>query len=71
MSELIDPLELLRKELERCTQTELAKRIGISISYLNDMLVRHRRVYGKALDYLGLEQVVTYRRKPDNQTGGK
>lgn len=63
MSKPIDPLELLQKELERCTQTELAKRIGISTSYLNDMLQRHRRVYGKALDYLGLEEVVTYRKK--------
>lgn len=61
MSKLIDPLELLRNELEHMTQKELAKRIGISPAYLNDMLKRHRRVYGKALDYLNLEEVVTYR----------
>lgn len=63
MQRPIDPLELLHKELERCTQKELAKRIGISPAYLNDMLHRHRRVYGKALDFLGLEEVVTYRKK--------
>jgi Helix-turn-helix len=62
-SPMIDPLELLKKELETQTQTELAKRIGISPQYLSDMLRRHRRVYGKALDYLGIEEVVTYRRK--------
>jgi len=60
---VIDPLKLLQKELETCSQKDLAKRIGISQQYLNDMLKRHRRVYGKALDYLGLEEVTTYRRK--------
>lgn len=60
---MIDPLKLLQKELETCSQKELAKRIGISQQYLNDMLHRHRRVYGKALDYLGLEEITIYRRK--------
>ena len=67
----IDPLALLHKELETSTQKELAERIGITPQYLNDILQQHRRVSGKALDYLGLEEVITYRRKNGRQYGEK
>lgn len=58
---VIDPIKLLKKELKTCTQADLARRIGITPTYLSDMLRRHHRVYGKALDYLGLEVEITYK----------
>lgn len=60
---MIDPIKLLKKELKTCTQAELARRIGISRGYLNDVLRRHKKVYGRVLDYLGLEAETTYKRK--------
>jgi len=45
----------------RHTQITLAKAIGVSVSYLNDVLHGRREPQGKILEYLGLERVVTYR----------
>ena len=45
----------------RCNQTDLAKRIGVSKPFLNDILHRKREPSGKVLEFLGLKRVVTYR----------
>ena len=50
----------LWKECGRLGQMEVAERIGISNSYLNDFL-HGRRKAGKAIQkYLGIERRVTY-----------
>ncbi|MDZ7799994.1 MAG: helix-turn-helix transcriptional regulator [Trueperaceae bacterium] len=47
---------------QRLTQTELAKRVGLSRQHLNHLLTGHRGNlpdgWGKVLDALGLELVV-------------
>lgn len=53
----------LRAELSAAgSQKELAKRIGISSQFLNDMINDRRPVTGKALAYLGFEQITVYYR---------
>lgn len=56
-------VEQLRKcmALESLNQTELARAIGVSVPFVNDILKGKRAPSGKILTYLGLERVVVYR----------
>lgn len=60
-----DVRELLRQALrkENLSQRAMAKLIGISGQYLNDVLLRSREPTGLILDYLELDRIVTYRRR--------
>ena len=60
---MLDPMSVLRKRLDGRTQKEVAAEIGVSPQYLNDALSGYRDIGPKMLDGLGLERVVTYRRK--------
>lgn len=54
---------MLRSALSAAgSQKELAKRIGITPQFLNDMLNDRRAITGKALSYLGFEQITVYYR---------
>lgn len=44
------------------SQKALAKQIGISTQFLNDMVHERKAVTGKALDFLGLYPLTIYRR---------
>ena len=58
-----NPLIELRRLIESASQVDVAKQLGISPQYLSDVL-NNRRQPGKAvLDGLGVERVLTYRRK--------
>ena len=60
---MANPLIELRRLIESASQVDVAKQLGISPQYLSDVL-NNRRQPGKAvLDGLGLERVLTYRRK--------
>jgi hypothetical protein len=48
--------------LEGHRQQTLAAEIGVSRSFLSDVLNERREPTGKVLEYLGFERVVTYRR---------
>lgn len=50
------------------TQAALAKKIGVSAPYLNDILLEKREPQGKVLEWLKLKRVVVYRRA--HPTGG-
>ena len=52
----------LRSRIGGKTQREYAKDIGVSDSFLSDVLKRSRPPSGKILRALGLERVVTYAR---------
>lgn len=54
-----------RLDLAGGKQTALAKELGVSLPYLNDVLHSRRELAGKLLDALGLERVISYREKPD------
>lgn len=60
---MIDPIRILRESLGAESQAEVARKIGISPQYLHDVLNERRGPGDKILDYLGLERVVTFRRK--------
>ncbi len=51
----------LRKMVSACgTQAALAKKIGVSRSFLNDVLLGKREPSGKVLSWLGFVRVVRY-----------
>lgn len=61
---LSDVLTLLARECEKAGgRAAWAVKHEISASYLGDVLHRRREPGAKILDALGLEKVVTYRRK--------
>ena len=61
-----NPLLELRHLLESRSQVDVAKQLGISTQYLSDILHDRRQLGKKILDGMGLERVVTYRRKRRN-----
>lgn len=59
----MNPTEVIRSRLKKSTLTRLASELGVSISYLNDV-AKGRKEAGKLiLDAIGVERVVTYRKK--------
>lgn len=63
---MIDPIRLLRASLGSSSQVEVARKIGISPQYLHDVLNERRGPGDKILEYLGIERVITYRRRKVN-----
>jgi predicted transcriptional regulator len=55
--------EMVNEMLDDMNQKELADRLGVSVSYLNDYLHFRRKPGAKILDALGLKRVVRYVRK--------
>lgn len=55
--------EMLRSKLKTKTQLSLAEELGISPQHLSDVLKNRREPFGALLDYLGLERVVSYKKK--------
>lgn len=60
---MIEPVELIRSKLRNMTQRELADELGISPGFLGDIVRGRRPASDPVVDALGLERVVTYRRK--------
>jgi transcriptional regulator with XRE-family HTH domain len=63
MRRMIDPIRMLRETLDGGNQAQMARKIGISPQYLNDVLSGKRGAGDKILAYLGLEKIVTYRKR--------
>jgi len=61
----MDVIKLIRSEAaKRGTQKALADHLGVSDAYLSDVLNGRKDPGESILEPLGLERVVTYRRKP-------
>lgn len=59
-----DPVELLENLVElHGSQARVARLLGVSPQYLNDVLLQERDPGPKILDALKLERVTTYREK--------
>lgn len=58
-----DIVDALKKRQGEKSLTVFAKEIGVSLVYLWDVVHGNRNPTGKILDYLGVEKVITYRRK--------
>lgn len=66
--------DLLRARIEAqadATQKALATKIGVSTSFLCDILNGNREPQGKVLDFLGLDRVVTYRSRQTRRPPSK
>lgn len=50
------------------TQAALARAIGVSLPFVNDILNAKREPAGKVLEFLGVERVVTYRKQVGKRT---
>lgn len=61
---MIDPLIELDKAIKRLgSQTAVAKMADVSLAYINDIKQGRREPGKSVLDALGIEKVVTYKRK--------
>jgi transcriptional regulator with XRE-family HTH domain len=59
---MLNPLEALRSRVERAeSQASLARELGVSPQYLNDVLAERRPPSERLLAALGIE--IVYRRK--------
>jgi hypothetical protein len=57
---------MLRESLGACSQVEVAKKIGVSPQFLSDVLNEKRGPGDRILEFLGIEKVVTYRKRKVN-----
>lgn len=63
----VDFLHFLKSSIGPVTQTAWAKANGVSPAYVSDILAGRREPGKLVLDALGLERVVTYRRKKEKE----
>lgn len=56
----MDPLQLLAAKLQTMTQVALARELGVSTGYLNDVLQERREPGPKVLKALRLRRRVVY-----------
>jgi transcriptional regulator with XRE-family HTH domain len=63
---MLDVLEVLRRKCEGRTQNAVAAELGVSPAYLSDVLNQRKEPGEGILEPLGIERVVTYRRKRPN-----
>lgn len=66
----MDPKEAVRRMVAEHGQSEAARRMGVSVSYICNMMKGRADPGPLVLDALGLEKVVTYRRKQKAGTNG-
>lgn len=59
----MDPIKILQRRIDKSTLRAVAKDLGVSPAYLSDAIRGNREPGPKILDAIGLEKVVTYRRK--------
>lgn len=58
----IDPLDIIRTRIGSGSQVALAQEMGVSPTYLGDVIHGRKEPGKKILDALGLKRVVTYER---------
>lgn len=59
----MNPITLLRQRLSNKSQRDLAKELDVSPQYLNDVLNERREPGESILKPLGLERVISYRKR--------
>ena len=57
------PLAVIESRLRTQTRTKLAAELGVSEAYLRDVIKGRRPASSRLIGALGLERIVTYRRK--------
>jgi DNA-binding transcriptional regulator YdaS (Cro superfamily) len=62
----MDPIQMLRNRCAVHEQKVVAAQLGVSRTYLNDVLQGRRKPGKKILDALGLERVTAYQSRRKN-----
>lgn len=57
------PLQKIQQRLKEYSQKDLADQLGVSPAYLSDVINGRREAGAKLLAALGLEKVVSYRKR--------
>jgi len=60
---MLDPISVIESRLRTTSQRQLAAQLGISASFMGDIVQGRRPPSDRVIDALGLERVVIYRRK--------
>lgn len=60
---MANPIDELVKRTQSRSQAEVANELGVSAQYLHDVLKLRRAPGKKILAALGLEKLITYRRR--------
>ena len=60
---MLHPITVLMKRLETASYRELARELGFSAAYLNEVVHKRRPPSDNLAEALGLERIVTYRKK--------
>jgi DNA-binding transcriptional regulator YdaS (Cro superfamily) len=61
-------MKLIRSKCSEDTQLAYAKELGVSPSYLCDILKGRREIGPKVLERMGMERVIQYRRLADERS---
>lgn len=68
----VDPIQILREKLAKCSQAQLARDLGVSPAYLSDVLNRRREPGDGILKPLGLRRKPNqYERIPPSERAGE
>jgi transcriptional regulator with XRE-family HTH domain len=59
----MDPINLLEKRITKSSLRAVARELDVSAGYLSHLMKGEREPGPKILDALGIEKVVTYRKK--------
>lgn len=65
----MNPVKMLVARLANKTQKDLARELGVSIGYLNDVLHERREPGPKVLDALNLQRRVVYEKRQKRRAG--
>jgi len=62
-------IDLLRREIAAAGgQSAFARKAGISPQYISEVLRWNKPIGPRLLDALGIEKIITYRRKRDDES---
>lgn len=67
----MDPLKTLRAKVAASTQSAVARELGVSRQYIQQVIDSERPLSDGLLERLGYERVTTYRRRKDAQNGSQ
>lgn len=65
MPKSYDPMTELRKRVSGRRQKEFALSVPCSQGHVSDMLNGHKKISDAVIEALGLERVITYRKKKE------
>lgn len=59
----MEPIDVLKSRVQKSSQSQVARDLEVSKQLISALLLRHRKISKRMARKLGLETVMTYRRK--------